>query len=191
LATSTSTVWALACGTVSDLVRTTATANGSLVLNAPGRAPLPITLTPARWNPEASVAGYVCATVDAGIPRSIFAGLSVPGNAEVYVEAGMYPATRAKPSPTGFVVPQTCAFIRPPELGADQTSWWVDCGAQLNNNARGTIGAALMQQGWTACGPATATETYYAGAMRIVVVESSLAPGDYPRFTERPGTGCG
>lgn len=191
LATSTASVWALACGTVSDLVSTTTTANGSLVLNSPGRAPLTITLTPPRWNPEARVAGYICALLDAGVPRPIFAGLSVPGTAEAYAEPGTYPATRAKPSPTGFVLPQTCAFIRPPEVGPDQTSWSVDCGAQLNNNARGTIGAALMQQGWTACGPATATETYYTGAMRIVVVESSLAPGDYPRFAERPGTGCG
>jgi len=94
------------CGTVSDLVTTTTTTNGSLVLNSPGRTPFTITLTPARWNPEGGVAGYVCAMLDAGMPRPVFEGLSVPGNAEAYVEGNAYPATKAKPFPVGFVVPQ-------------------------------------------------------------------------------------
>ncbi len=64
---------------------------------------------------------------------------------------------------------------------------------QLNVNARGTLGAALVQQGWTGCGPALGTALFFKGQMRIVVVESSLAPGDYPRFSQivKPGTGCG
>jgi hypothetical protein len=109
-----------------------------------------------------------------------------------YVTEGTYPATAARPAPAGFVVPQGCAFVRPPEVGPDQTNWWVDCGADANRNARGTLGPALAQQGWTACGPATATETYYKGSVRIVVVESSLSPGDYPRFSQatRPANGC-
>lgn len=193
LATSTSTAWALVCGTVSDLVTTTATTNGSLVLNSPGRTPLTVTLTPAHWNPEARAAFYICATLDAGVPRPLFAGVAVPGNADAYVESNSYPATKAKPSAVGFVVPQACAYVRPPEIGADQINWWVDCGAQLNDDARGTLGTALAQQGWTGCGPALGTALFFKGQMRIVVVESSLAPGDYPRFSQivKPGTGCG
>jgi hypothetical protein len=190
LATSTSTAWALVCGTISDLVTTTATTNGSLVLNSPGRTPLTVTLTPAHWNPEARAAFYICATLDAGVPRPLFAGITVPGNADAYVESNSYPATKAKPSAVGFVVPQACAYVRPPEVGADQTNWWVDCGAPLNRDARGTLGPALTQQGWTGCGPAAATEIFFKGTMRIVVVESSLAAGDYPRFTQRSGSGC-
>lgn len=193
LATSTATVWALVCGTVSDLVRTTATTNGSLVLNSPGRAPFTVTLTTPRSPPEGGVAGYVCLELDAGIPRPIFAGFSVPGNAAAYVEGNVFPATKVKPSPTGFVVPQACAYVRPPEVGADQINFWVDCGVELNDNARGTLGAALAQQGWTGCGPALGMALFFKGEMRIVVVESSLAPGDYPRFSQivKPGTGCG
>lgn len=127
------------------------------------------------------------------MPYPIFAGLSVPGNTEVYVDINVYPATKAKPSPAGFVVPQACAYVRPPEVGGDQINFWVDCGSQLNHDARGTLGAALAQQGWTSCGPALGTALFYKGQMRIVVVESSLAPGDYPRFSQivKPGTGCG
>jgi hypothetical protein len=190
LATSTATVWALVCGTISDLVTTTATTNGSLVLNSPGRAPFTVTLTPAHWNPEARAAFHICVTLDAGVPRPLFAGVTVQGEPDAYVESNSYPATKAKPSPTGFVVPQACAYVRPPEVGTDQTYWWVDCGAELNRDARGTLGAALTQQGWTGCGPAAATEMFFKGTMRIVVVESSLAAGDYPRFSQRVGTGC-
>src|SRR5258708_36302887 len=109
-----------------------------------------------------------------------------------FVNEGTYPATMAKPAPPGFVLPQACAFVRPPEIGADQTSWWVDCGAEANRSARGTLGTALGQQGWTSCGPAAATELFFKGTVRIGVVESSRAPGDYPRVTQelRPATGC-
>jgi hypothetical protein len=174
-------------------VTSTATTNGSLVLNSPGRVPLTVTLTQPRWSPQTAAAGYICATLDAGVPHPIFAGVSVPGNAEAYVESNAYPATKARPSPIGFIVPQACAYVRPPEVGSDQINFWVDCGAQLNDNARGTLGAALAQQGWTGCGPALGTELFYKGQLRIVVVESSLAPGDYPRFSQivKPGTGCG
>jgi hypothetical protein len=192
LASSTATVWAHVCGTVSDFVKTTATANGSLVLNSPGRSPLKITLTPSRIRPEGQIAGYVCVTLDAGVPYPIFAGLSAPG-ADGFIAAGTYPATLAKPAPNGFVVPQACAFVAPPDVGADETNWWVDCGPDANRHARGTLGTALLEQGWTACGPALATELFVKGTLRIVVVESSLAPGDYPRLSQvvRPTPGCG
>jgi hypothetical protein len=178
---------------VGDFVKTTATANGSVVLNSPGRSPLRITLAAPRVNPGTQFgSGYVCVTLDAGVPYPIFAGLSAPG-ADGFIAAGTYPATAAKPAPNGFVVPQACAFVAPPDVGADETNWWVDCGPDANRHARGTLGTALLEQGWTACGPALATELFVKGSLRIVVVESSLAPGDYPRFGQvvRPTPGCG
>ncbi len=196
-ATAPVATWAVACGTVSDYVRTAPATDGSFVLNSPGRSPLKITLTVARTDPtEGQFGGYVCVGVTAGVPYPIFAGLGVPQIngvvPESYVPEGTYPATRAKPAPVGFVVPQACAYVRPPEVGGDQSNWWVDCGAEANRSARGTLGPALTQQGWTRCGPAVGTELFFKGAMRIVVIESSLAPGDYPRLSQavRPGTGC-
>jgi hypothetical protein len=144
-------------------------------------------------NPDTQFgAGYVCVTLDAGVPYPIFAGLSAPG-AEGFIAPGVYPATLAKPAPNGFVVPQACAFVAPPDVGADETNWLVDCGAEANRNARGTLGAALGQQGWTGCSPALGTQLFVKGTLRVVVVESSLAPGDYPRFSQvaRPVSGCG
>ena len=193
LAISTGTIWAGICGTVSEFVKTTTTTDGSVVLNSPGRSPIKITLTAARSNPEGSFGGYVCMALDAGVPYPIFAGLGAPSASGSYIAEGTYPATNAQPTPAGFVVPQACAYVRPPEVGGDQINWWVDCGAQLNDDARGTLGTALAQQGWTGCGPALGTALFFKGQMRIVVVESSLAPGDYPRFSQivKPGTGCG
>jgi hypothetical protein len=190
LATSTATAWAMACGTVTDFVNTSTT-DGSFVLNSPGRSPLKITLTIARWASGGGVAGYVCVGLDAGATDPLFAGF-VPGGVTGFVSEGTYPATMAKPAPEGFVVPQACAFVRPPNVGTDRISWWVDCGAQANRSARGTLGAALGQQGWTSCGPALGTEQFFKGTVRIMVVESSLAPGDYPRFSQdlRAATGC-
>ncbi len=179
--------WASACGQVSDFVSKTGTTVGSMVLNSPGRTPLKIKLYD---NPAGSaISGYICAGLLADVPDPAYGGIWPP-NTVGFVPEGTLPATKAGPAPTGFVLPQACAFVRQPELGADQTYWWVDCGAQLNRDARGTLGTALVQQGWTRCGPAAATEAFYKGTTRIVVVESSLAPGDYPRFSQRPGTGC-
>ncbi len=190
LATSTATVWADACGRVSDFTHTTTTTNGSFVLNSPGRTPLKITLTPARTNPEATFGNYVCVALDAGLPYPIFAGLGAPNTAP-YIPEGTYPATNAMPAPTGFVLPQSCAYVAPPQVG-ERNDWKVDCGAEANRNARGTLGAALQQQGWSSCSPAAGTMRFMKGTLEIVVVESSLAPGDYPRFTQgvRSATGC-
>ncbi|HEX9496169.1 MAG TPA: hypothetical protein VGA38_10450 [Candidatus Limnocylindria bacterium] len=190
LATSSATTWATICGTVGERVYR---ADGeSVTLTSPGRSPLKVAFVAPRWT-GGGMSGYVCIGVDQGVPDPLFAGF-LPGGATVagFVNEGTYPATMARPAPPGFVLPQACAFVRPPEIGADQTSWWVDCGAEANRSARGTLGTALGQQGWTSCGPAAATELFFKGTVRIVVVESSLAPGDYPRFSQelRPATGC-
>jgi hypothetical protein len=181
--------FAAVCGTASDRIARTSTADATFLLNSPGRSPLKIASTGNAPIDAVIPGGYVCLLLGAGVPFPIFDGLigpQMPG----FVAEGTFPATAARPAPTSFTLPQACAFVRPPEVGADQTYWWVDCGAQLNRDARGTLGTALVQQGWTRCGPAAATEAFYKGTTRIVVVESSLAPGDYPRFSQRPGTGC-
>jgi hypothetical protein len=81
------------------------------------------------------------------------------------------------------VIPQACAYVVPPVVGAVQTDWKVDCGA-ANNNARGTLGAALTQQGWTSCGSGLASAQWRKNDVMLTVVESSLAVGDYPRLTQ-------
>jgi hypothetical protein len=122
----------------------------------------------------------VCLLLDAGKPLPVFAGLigpQVPG----FVTDGTFPATAARPAPTGFVLPQACAFVVPPVVGTDQTEWSVDCGAANNNNARGILGPALAQQGWTLCASGLATAQWRKDGVMLGVVESSLAPGEYMR----------
>ena len=112
----------------------------------------------------------------------LFDGFAPTGPA--FVAPGTFPATAASPAPTGFVLPQACAFVVPPVVGADQTEWKVDCGAANNNNARGILGPALTQQGWTSCGSGLATEQWRKNDLMLGVSEPSLAAGDYPRLTQ-------
>jgi hypothetical protein len=101
-----------------------------------------------------------------------------------FVNSGSVPATFALPAPTGFVLPQSCAYVVPPVVGVAQTDWRVDCGAANNNNARGSLGPALAQQGWISCGAGLATERWRKNDLMLSVSESSLAAGDYPRFSQ-------
>ncbi len=177
--------WASVCGTVSDDVASTSTTNGSLVLNSPGRPPLKITdlfLTSPR-SPGGGIAGYICTSLQAGVPNPIFGGLWTPNTAG-FVAEGTLPATKANPPPTGFVVPQTCAYVVPPLVGGDQNEWKVDCGADANRNARGTLAPALTQQGWTSCGVGLGTASWAKGTARLFIAESSMSPGDYPKLTQ-------
>ncbi len=176
--------WASVCGTVSDFVAITSTTNGSLALNSPGRPPLKITLTSSKLTPGGGIAGYICTSLEAGVPNPIFAGLWPPSTAG-FVAEGTLPATKADPAPTGFVVPQTCAYVVPPLVGGDQNEWKVDCGADANRNARGTLAPALVEQGWISCGVGLGTASLAKGTTRLQVVESSLSPGDYPKFVQQ------
>jgi hypothetical protein len=174
------TTLAAVCGTISDFVSDSSQTNGSLVLNSPGRAPLRITIPAGRLGGVAS--GYVCVGVLGGVPYPLLDGFAPTGPA--FVAPGTFPATAASPAPTGFVLPQACAFVVPPVVGADQTDWKIDCGAANNNNARGTLGPAFVQQGWTSCGAGLATEQWRKNDLMLGVSESSLAAGDYPRLTQ-------
>lgn len=173
--------WAAACGTVSDYVGNTSSTNGSFVLNSPERSPLKVTLTPAH-SPGGIFSGYVCASLEAGAPSPIFRGL-FPPNTPGFINQGSFPATAAQPAPTGFVMPQACVFVAAPLVEA-LTTWGIDCGASANRDARGTLGLAFTQQGWSSCGVGLANATWMKGATRITVSEGSGAPGEYPKLTQ-------
>jgi hypothetical protein len=173
--------WAVTCGTVSDFKGNTSSTDGSMVLNSPGRSPLTITLTSAHSTPGGGIGGYVCASLVAGVPYPIFDGLFPSVG---FINQGVFPATAALPAPTGFVLPQACAFVVRPVVGTDQTDWSIDCGAANNNNARGTLGPALMQQGWALCASGLATAQWRKDNVMLGVVESTLAPGEYMRLIQ-------
>jgi hypothetical protein len=163
------------CGTTGGFVD----AFSGIVLDAPGREPLKITIPTGRIG----VGGYVCVGVFAGVPYPLLDGF-FPQGTPGFVERGVVPATAAFPAPTGFVLPAACAFVAPPVVSADQIDWKIDCGAANNNNARGTFGTALAQQGWISCAAGLATAQWRKNGVMLAAVESSLAPGDYPRLTQ-------
>jgi hypothetical protein len=173
---------AVVCGTISDFVGDNASTTGSFTLNSPGRTPLKITIPAGRLGGSAS--GYVCIGVLAGVPYPLLDGFVPGGVRDLSIDPGTFPATMAIPAPTGFVIPQACAYVVPPVVGTVQTEWKVDCGAANNNNARGTLGPALTQQGWTSCGTGLATAQWRKNDVMLAIAESSLAPGDYPRITQ-------
>lgn len=179
--------FAVACGTMSDGVQTTR-ASATFFLNAPGRSPLKIASTgpgpiDAMVPSGTAQSGYVCLLLDAGVPLPVFAGLSGP-QMPGYVVNGTTPATSARPAPTDFVLPQACAYVSPPVVGADSTVWAVDCGAQANHNARGTLGPALTQQGWTSCSVGLGYMWVKKNGVMLGVTESSLVRGEYPQVTQ-------
>ena len=177
--------FAAACGTVSDRVAKTTATNATFLLNSPGRSPLKIAWTGNAPVDAAVPAGYLCLLLEAGVPFPTLLGSLGPYD-EGFVSEGRVPATSAKPAPTGFVLPQACAFVAPPVVGTDQTGWEVDC-ASANNNARGALGPALMQQGWTSCGVSLGglgNAYWKRNGVVLSVTESWLVPGDYPRLTQ-------
>jgi len=178
--TATAATFAAICGTISDFVGDSAQTNGSFVLNSPGRAPIRITIPAGRLG--GSAAGYVCVEVLAGSPHPLFAGFFTSGTPG-FVASGTVPATTAFPLPKGFVLPQACAYVVPPAVGPDQIEWKVDCGS-ANDDARGTLGPALTQQGWVSCGSGLGAAQWRKNDVMLTVAESSLAPGDYPRITQ-------
>ncbi len=168
--------FASVCGTTSDFVEGPLS---GIVLNAPGREPLKVTVPTGRIG----VGGYACVGVLAGVPHPLLDGFAAAGTPG-FVEPGIVPATAASPAPTGFLLPAACAFVAPPVVSADQTDWKIDCGVANNNNARGTFGTALAQQGWISCAAGLATAPWRKNGVMVAAVESSLAPGDYPRLSQ-------
>ncbi|MDQ6721122.1 MAG: hypothetical protein M3003_10075 [Candidatus Dormibacteraeota bacterium] len=175
--------FAAVCGTASGRVARTASTNATFLLNSPGRPPLKIASTGNAPIDAVIPGGYVCLLLRPGVPFPIFDGLvgpQMPG----FVAEGTFPATAARPAPTGFVLPQTCAFVEPPVVGTDFTTWAVDCGAQANHDARGTLGPALTQQGWSGCAIGLGTMQVKKNGVMLSLQESTLAPGEYPGLTQ-------
>ena len=175
--------FAVVCGRASDRVARTPTTNATFVLNSPGRAPLTIASTSNAPIDATIPGGYACLLLDAGVPFPVLNALLGPYQ-EGFVSEGTFPATSAKPAPSGFVLPQTCAFVAPPVVGADTTVWSVDCGPQLNRDARGTLAPALTQQGWMTCGLGLGTMSVKKNGVMLGISESSMAPGEYLHVTQ-------
>lgn len=176
-------IFASACGTVSDRVARAGATNATFLLNSPGRSPLKIASTGNAPVDAVVPGGYVCLLLTAGVPLPIFDGLIgrlMPG----FVAEGTFPATATQPAPTGFVLPQACAFVAAPVVGTDYTTWAVDCGAQANHDARGTLGPPLTQQGWTGCAIGLGSMQVKKNDVMLGVQESTLAPGEYPGLTQ-------
>jgi hypothetical protein len=174
--------FALACGTISRFVGDTAQADGVIVLEAPGRDSLRLTIPAGRLG-GGGASGYVCVQVQQGSPYPLFDGF-VPGGISIFVREGAVPATAALPAPSGFTLPQACAFVATPSVSVAQTDWLIECGPSKDRDARGTLAPELIRQGWSLCGSALAAAQWRKGNTALLISESSLAPGDYPRLTQ-------
>jgi hypothetical protein len=117
--------FAAVCGTASDPVAKTSSTNATFLLDSPGRTPLKIASTGNAPIDAGIPAGYACLLIDNGVPSPILVGFLGP-YMEGFVSQGTVPATSAKPAPTGFALPQACAFVAPPVVGTDTTVWAVD-----------------------------------------------------------------
>ena len=150
----TAQTFAIVCGTISDFASDSPQADGSFVLNAPGRDPLKFTIPRGRLGGGA--AGYVCIALRQGTPYPLFDGF-IPGAASGFIPSGAVPLTSASPAPIGFVLPQACAFLAPPVVSTAQTDWSVGCGPTRDRDARGTFATELGRQGWTLCASGVAS----------------------------------
>lgn len=118
------------------------------------------------------------ATANTVVPAS-----SAPASSATAVSTPSPAAT-----PVGFVLPQGCSYVGSPTTTSGQTEWRFDCGTTANHDARGALGPALTQQGWTQCGSVTATATWAKATTELVVSESSGAAGDYPKLAQHART---
>jgi len=96
------------------------------------------------------------------------------------------PDPRRQLSPAGFVLPSACAYVSPGTPSGMRTLWQVDCGVAGRHDARGLLGPALVAQGWTTCGPATATQTWLKDEWALTVSEASGEPISYIGVSQSP-----
>jgi hypothetical protein len=96
------------------------------------------------------------------------------------------PDARQIVRPAGFILPAGCAYVNAGEASSDRATWAVDCGIAGRHDARGTLGAALRAQGWSSCGPVTATETWLKDRSALTVSEASGEPLSYIGLSQRP-----
>lgn len=99
-------------------------------------------------------------------------------------------ADGAHREPVGFRLPLDCKFVGEPTQNGTYLQWQVDCGPAHNRAARGHLGEAAARQGWTLCMFGMARAVWVRDVYALVVFESSGAPGNYVKLTQRPrGTG--
>lgn len=128
---------------------------------------------------------YVCVSLGRGAPMAGFLSQVLSGE----------PGYIAAVLPNGLALPQGCAYVGLPTTDADAVAvtWKADCGATANRDARGTLGPAFIQQGWSSCANGLATEIWRKDTSRLTVSEGTGAPGEYPTLTQRrvlTGGGC-
>lgn len=128
---------------------------------------------------------YVCVSLGRGVPMAGFLSRVAAGE----------PGYIAAILPNGLALPQSCAYVGLPTTDADAVAvtWKADCGAAANRDARGTLGPAFIQQGWSSCANGLATEIWRKDTSRLTVSEGTGAPGEYPTLTQRrvlTGGGC-
>lgn len=89
-------------------------------------------------------------------------------------QAAPYPA---RPTPTGFVLPQGCSYVGTSATGGptrtEFTEWRFTCGGAPDSAQR--VSAALNQQGWTACRPQPGIAEWWKGAMMTRVTPNANA----------------
>lgn len=125
-----------------------------------------------------------CAAPDA-VVRSSASSASTPPATTAVAIATASPDVIAS-TPVDFRLPSGCVYKTQAAPSGNGSEWRVDCGVDGNRDARGTLGKALLAQGWTLCSMVTATGTWGKGELNTWVVETSGSPGDYIRLGQNP-----
>jgi hypothetical protein len=142
------------------------------------------------WLSASALGTYVCVRLAQGAPMGGFLS---------EVHAGE-PGYIADVLPNLFTLPSGCAYVARATTDADDVTvrWRFDCGATANSNARGALGPALTQQGWTMCSSGLANQTWRQSTSRLTVSEGAGGPGGYPFLAQSliyngggpPSAGC-
>ncbi len=181
--TNDATTMDLFCGVLSENTITSGQGSGPNTFELrPATSVRTGTIGSARFggwaSPDRPALGtYVCVWLRQGAPMGGFRSRVRSGE----------PAYIAEILPNGLILPQGCAYVGIPTTDRDGVSviWKVDCGATANRDARGTLGPAFTQQGWTSCGSGLASEIWRQDTSRLTVSEGSGSPGEYPTLTQR------
>ena len=163
-------------------------ADGALLLlcRRVGDASRPLEL----WLRRFGTSGPELAPLVAGLGDDVLRGFGVYGNHPslfgLVAWSKAVPDPRPTLRPIGFALPGACAYVSPGTPSGRRTLWQIDCGVAGRRDARGLLGPALGSQGWTSCGPATATQTWRKGDWALSVSEASGEPISYISLSQSP-----
>lgn len=126
---------------------------------------------------------------------SPIASVAVTAQSETVNWQSYFDSQNLPSAPLGVMLPQNCRVVGSGSKMVDLAykifagfEWSVDCGSR-NNNARGTLGPALEQQGWKFCDSQTATGHWWKNGVITGIAES--AGVSYPfKVTQRSGADC-